>query len=222
MASRSVIVGRGSRFALGMLAHSSSGQGRRVSTGIAVAVCRCGPPSAGAGLVDAVLGELLVQGVAVDAQAGGGLDLDAVAGLEDLLDQLALDLADDPVVQVVGGRAGGADALADQLDGQGAEVGAAAAMADRPGGRLAAELRRQVLDESARARAQDHRPLDVVLQLADVARPVVLAEQPHRLGVDPPHLAAVLLGVALEEEQRPAARCPRGARAAAAGRSAPR
>ena len=43
-----------------------------------------------------------MQGVAVDAQPGGGLDLDAIAGLEDLLDQLALDPADDPIVQVVG------------------------------------------------------------------------------------------------------------------------
>src|SRR3954447_19826159 len=97
--------------------------------GIAVAVPL--RSAGGAGLVDAVLGELLVQGVAVDAQAGGGLDLDAVAALEDLLDQLALDLADDPVVQVVGGRARGADALADELDGQGSEVGGTAAVADR-------------------------------------------------------------------------------------------
>ena len=120
---------------------------RRTAVAVAVAVGR----RPRVGLVDAVLGELLVQGVAVDAEAGGGLDLDAVAGLEDLLDQLALDLADDPVVQVVGVRAGGADALADQLGGQGGEVAAAAA-ADRPGGGLAAELRGQVLDGQLGAR----------------------------------------------------------------------
>ena len=118
---------------------------------------------------------------------------------QDLLDQLALDLADDPVVQVVGVGAGGADALADQLGGQGGEVAAArrgsAGARPRPrscGGRCSTRQLGAV--------AQDHRPLDVVLQLADVARPVVVAEQPHRLGVDPPHLAAVLLGVALQEE----------------------
>ena len=61
-----------------------------------------------------------MQRVAVDTQAGGGLDLDAVAGLEHLLDQLALDLADDAVVQVVGVGPRGADALADELDGQAA------------------------------------------------------------------------------------------------------
>ena len=73
-----------------------------------------------------------MQRVAVDAKAGGGLDLDAVAGLEHLLDQLALNLADDAVVKVVGAGPRAADALADKLDGQAAEV-AAAAMADRPG-----------------------------------------------------------------------------------------
>ena len=95
-------------------------------------------------------------------------------------------------------RAGGADALADQLGGQGGQV--AAPGADRPGGGLAAELRREVLGGQLGAVAQDDGPLDVVLQLADVARPVVVAEQPHRLGVDPADLAAVLLGVALQEE----------------------
>ncbi len=65
---------------------------------VAVAVLGAGRRS---GLVEAELGELLVQRVAVDAQAGGRLDLDAVARLEHLLDQLALDPADDPVIQVV-------------------------------------------------------------------------------------------------------------------------
>ena len=57
-----------------------------------------GSSSTRRGFIDPVLGELLVQRVAVDAQAGGRLDLDAVTSLKDLLDQLALDLADDPVV----------------------------------------------------------------------------------------------------------------------------
>src|SRR4051794_13527707 len=171
--------------------------GREARLAVAVAIGMAGG-AADLVLVDAELGELLVQGVAVDAQAGGGLDLDALARQEDLLDQLALDLADDPVVQVVGAGAGGADALADQLGGQGDEV--APPGSDRPGGRLAPKLRGEVVDAQVGALAQDHRPLDVVLQLADVPRPVVVAQQPHCLGVDPPHLAAVLLGVALQEE----------------------
>ena len=92
-----------------------------------------------------------MQGVAVDAQPGGGLDLDAVAGLENLLDQLALDLADDPVVEVVGRGPGGADALADQLGGQRVQVAAAAVRIGR-GADLAAELGRQVLDRQLGAR----------------------------------------------------------------------
>ena len=118
-------------------------------TSVAVARRAAG---AGSRFIDAVLGELLVQGVAIDAQACGGLDLDAVARLEDLLDQLALDLAHDAVVQVAGIRAGAADALANQLDGQAAEVGSATAMANRPGGCLAAKLGRKVLDRRARRR----------------------------------------------------------------------
>src|SRR5512135_226499 len=174
-----------------------------VGRGAGLAVARAG---AGTGalaavafvVVDPEFGELLVQGVPVDAEAGGGLDVDALAGLEHLLDQLALDLADDPVMQVVGGGAGGADALADQLGGQGPEVGPAGA--DGSGGGLAPQLRRQVRDGQIGAVAQDDRPLDVVLELADVPRPVVVAEQAHRIGVDPPHLAPVLLGVAPQEE----------------------
>src|SRR4051794_12511885 len=44
-------------------------------------------PAARRRLVDAVLGQFLVQGVAVDPEPRGGLDLHAVAGLEHLLDQ---------------------------------------------------------------------------------------------------------------------------------------
>src|SRR5271166_3303904 len=112
-------------------------------TAVAVAL---GSTRAGGGFVDAILGKLLVQRVAVDAKAGGGLDLDAVASLEHLLDQLALNLADNAVVKIVGAGPRAADALADKLDGQAAEV-AAAAMADRPGRGFSAQLGRQVFDE---------------------------------------------------------------------------
>ena len=67
------------------------------------------------GLVEAIFGELFVKGVSVDAEPGRGLDLYAIAGLKNLLDQLAFDAADDTIVQVVGIRPGGADALAYKL-----------------------------------------------------------------------------------------------------------
>ena len=140
-----------------------------------------------------------MQRVAVDAKAGGGLDLDAVASLEHLLDQLALNLADDAVVKVVGAGPRAADALADELDGQAAEVAAAAAMADRPGRGFSAQLGRQVFDEELGTRSQDHRPLDIILELANVSRPVVFPKPTHGLEVDLAHLALVLLAVALEE-----------------------
>ena len=47
--------------------------------------------------------------VPVDPQPRGGFDLNALARLQDLLDQLALDLADDPIVEVVCAGAGGTD-----------------------------------------------------------------------------------------------------------------
>jgi len=139
-----------------------------------------------------------VQRVAVDAKAGGGLDLDAVASLEHLLDQLTLNLADNAVVKIVGTGPRAADALADKLDGQAAEV-AAAAMADRPGRGFSAQLGRQVFDEELGTRSQDHRPLDIILELANVSRPVVFPKPTHGLEVHLAHLALVLLAVALEE-----------------------
>ena len=73
------------------------------------------------------------------------------------------------------------------------------------------------------AGGQDHGPLDVVLQLADVARPVVvvqgLASPPARSRGTWRSFSAV---VDLQEVARPARGCPRGARAAAAGGSSPR
>ena len=50
------------------------------------------------------------------------------------------------------------------------------------------------------AGGQHHRPLHVVLQLADVARPVVVAQKLHGLGLDMGHVAEVLLVVDAEEE----------------------
>src|SRR5438552_5516457 len=46
-----------------------------------------------------ILAELLVQRVAVDAEARRRLDLHLIAHLQDLLDQLALDAADEFLVE---------------------------------------------------------------------------------------------------------------------------
>ena len=61
------------------------------------------------------------------------------------------------------------------------------------------------LDADPRSRGQHHRPLDDVLELADVARPVVLGQQVERLGRQLEAGLAVLLAVLLQEmlhEQR--------------------
>jgi hypothetical protein len=54
--------------------------------------------------------EFLVEGVAIDAEAAGGFDLDAFAFVEDLFDDFALDAVDDTAVDVVGFGAGVAQA----------------------------------------------------------------------------------------------------------------
>ena len=58
------------------------------------------PPLAPVTAVQPVVFDFLVQRVAVDAEAFGGLDLHAVALAEHLLDHLALDAVDDLAVQV--------------------------------------------------------------------------------------------------------------------------
>src|SRR5581483_4512244 len=61
--------------------------------------------------------ELLVQGIPVDAEAGGGLDEDVVAQGQDLFEQLFFHAADEPLVQVSGlggdGLQGGANQTLD-------------------------------------------------------------------------------------------------------------
>src|SRR5262245_23444618 len=65
--------------------------------------------------VEAILFELLVERVAVDAEAAGGLDLHAGAFLEDLVDDFAFDRIDDACVDVVGLGAGVGQPDADEL-----------------------------------------------------------------------------------------------------------
>jgi hypothetical protein len=67
------------------------------------------------------------------------------------------------------------------------------------------DLRRQALGQDRRRPLQGHGPLDHVLELADVARPVVPLEQRHRLVRDAghglPHLLAVLREEVLGDER---------------------
>ncbi len=57
-----------------------------------------------------------------------------------------------------------------------------------------------MLDLKFRTGAKNDGAFDVVLKLANVARPVVLAEEAHGVGVNSAHIAAILLGVTVEEE----------------------
>ncbi len=76
-------------------------------------------------------------------------------------------------------------------------------------------LQRQVAGAHGRRRADDHRPLDRVGQLAHVARPVVAHEQVERLRLDLAERPVHLRGEALDEVPGQAAGCRRAARAAA-------
>ena len=77
----------------------------------------------------------------------------------------------------------------------------------------------QIVGRDVRALGQQHRALDRVLELADVARPVVAHQQLLRVGLEPVDLLLQLAGEPADEERRPAARCRPCARAAAASRS---
>ena len=138
-----------------------------------------------------------MQRIAVDAQPFGRFDLHALAGGHHLDDQLALHAVDDRGVEVFGAGAGRFHALLDQLRGERLHVGAAAA-ADPP--RLAAQhgLGQQVAGQLV-AGGQHHRPLDVVLQFAHVARPGVILQRLHRGRRHVGHVAVVLLVVDLQE-----------------------
>ena len=69
-----------------------------------------------------MFGEFLAERVAVDAQAGRGLELHAAAGGEHLADQFAFDAADDPFeeVGVIFGRRG--QPLFNEFAGQAVEI----------------------------------------------------------------------------------------------------
>ena len=71
-------------------------------------------PPRSARLLEAMFLELLPQGVAVDAEAGGGLELYPATGGEHLRDQFPLHAADDAVEEVVVVRGRRGHALLDQ------------------------------------------------------------------------------------------------------------
>src|SRR4029453_9532186 len=72
--------------------------------------------------VEAVLFELFVKRVAVDAEATGGFDLHAGAFLKDLVDSFAFDRIDDASVDVVGVGAGVGQSDADKFLGKSVEI----------------------------------------------------------------------------------------------------
>src|ERR1700678_3401301 len=56
-----------------------------------------------------------------------------------------------------------------------------------------------MVDSQLSAGPQDHRPLHIILKLADVSGPVMLAKEPHCLRKNSAHLTSILLGVAMKE-----------------------
>ena len=96
----------------------------------------------------------------------------------------------------VGFAAGVAQAEVDQLFGQRVEIERHADGSRRAAGRHG---RRQQVERELVAGGHDDGPLDVVLQLADVAGPVVLLQGGEGPRVDVGHVAVVLLIVEIEK-----------------------
>ena len=61
--------------------------------------------------------------IAIDSQSRSGFDLDAVAGLKNLLDQLSFDLAHDSIVQVIRSRSSRTDSLTNKLAAKHRQIG---------------------------------------------------------------------------------------------------
>ena len=117
-----------------------------------------------------------MEGIAVDSQSRGSLDLDAVTALKDLLDQLAFNLSDDAVVQIVGDGTGRGDTLSNELGTKSGEIGSTnLSGADWPWWWLSPKLGGQELDGQLRSGAENHGSFDIILEFTDISWPIVFA-----------------------------------------------
>jgi hypothetical protein len=97
------------------------------------------------GFIKAIFGEFLVEGIAVNAQTSGSFNLNPVTALKNLLDQLSLDAANDPIMQIIGVGPSGANALSNKLAAKRGLI-TVTSRSDWPRRRLTAKLWWQVLD----------------------------------------------------------------------------
>src|SRR5262245_39018482 len=126
--------------------------------------------------IDAELGELLAQRVAVDAEQRGGAQLVAARARHDRLEQRTLHALEQAAEQL--GRLGARERRLDLAGDEGLERGALGLA--RPGRRGREEG--EVLGAEHVAGREHERALDGVLELAHVAGPVVRDEPDERLG----------------------------------------
>ena len=116
--------------------------------------------------------------------------------MEDLFDHFAFDAIDDAAVDVVGFVAGVAQAQVDQLFGEGVEI---ERYADRPRRAAGGDCGGEQVERQLIAGGHDDGPLDVVLQFANVAGPLVLLQGGQGPWIDVGHVAVVLFIVDVEE-----------------------
>jgi hypothetical protein len=152
-------------------------------------------------LIQTIFSQFLVKGIAIDSQPSGSFDLDTVTGVKNLLDQFALNSTDDLIMKVICMRPGGANTPANKLCTECCLVISSTAWANWPRRGLASQLRRQVFDVQFRSTTECYCSFHIVLELADIARPVMVTQCQHCVSVNSVHLTPILLGVALEEKQ---------------------
>src|SRR5579871_1556067 len=144
------------------------------------------------------LAQLLVQGIAIDAEAGGGLNLDVVAQLHDLLDQLAFNSSDQAFVQVPLFRGQTLNADADQMLNQAQHISRSGPGRPKPTLMASGQGKHSRLERMAIG--HDDSAFDVIFQLAHIARPIVFLKRLEHFGCQLRRVPAILFAVTFQEE----------------------
>ena len=148
---------------------------------------------------DAVLFDFLVQRVAVDSEFGGGFGLHAAARVEDLDDQFFFDTVDDDGVGRVGAGVGFTDAAGDDFAGERFDV--AGGLSGGIGSLVVEDTEGEQVDGEFVGFGHDDGAFDVVLQFADVPRPMVILERVEGSRSHVGDVAVVDFVVVIEEER---------------------